>query len=328
MISHPEELFFLLILIPVFLILWRRYTTGKKSLRKIAGVWRADKLENVFTVKWFFSTLTFLIFCACLILAYAGISWGRIPQREEREGVDIVLLIDVSRSMLCRDVSSNRLNRSLEISRGIIESHKDSRIALCVFKGDAITLVPATEDRTILYDYLEVLSTGVITSPGSDLEKGVNHSVQALPGGEEVNQAIILFSDGEQLSGDGESAARQAGIAGIPVIALGIGTEQGGYIPLADGSFVKNDEGERVITVLTEKRLMRIAELSGGYYFSGENPSLLKEISGILRKMSSPKTEIDFRFTRKERYRFFMFLALAALSIHLIIRILRWKDTF
>ena len=318
----------LLLLIPVLFIFWRRYNVGKRVLTKISGAWRAEHLGNVFTVKWFFSALTFLLFCVFMILAFTGFSWGRVPQKDERAGIDLVFLFDVSRSMLCRDIPENRLIRSVEISGGIIDSLQQSRIALCAYKGDAITLVPSTEDRTVLHDYLEILSTGVMTSPGSNTEQGLDHGIGAFSKGEEVNQVIILFTDGEELSGKGVNAAERAAAEGIPIIAVGTGTEQGGAIHLSDGSYVINSSGEKVITALNKDGLMRIAEISGGYYFSIESPVILQDISEVLQKIRSPKTENDFQFVKKERYRFFLLLALGSLGINLCIRIIRWKDAF
>ena len=153
-------------------------------------------------------------------------------------------------------------------------------------------------------------------------------ALDSFPPWEETNQVIVLFSDGESLEGDSEAASKLAAAKGVPVLTVGIGTEEGGRILLADGTIVKNSRGEQVVTRLSEETLQRIAILSGGAYLRGDNVLMMPELRNMLNDMNSPRSETDFRYEPKNRFRLFIFLALVSLMFNQGIRILRWKDLF
>jgi Ca-activated chloride channel family protein len=317
-----------LLLIPAGLIMWRRFATGRRDLLRIAGYWREDELGNLFLVKWFFSSLTFAFFIIFGTLAVLGVAWGKTPIKEDRQGLDIGFVVDISRSMLCTDVEPNRLGMAIEAMGILMDSFPQSRFSVILFKGDAYKFSPATEDWILLKENLKYISPGILTAPGTNVEKGLLTALTSFPPGEEKNQVLVLFSDGEALEGDSENAWRQAVLQGIPVVTVGLGTEEGGEIVLADGRIVKNSKGEKVITRLSETELERIAEETGGAYFRGEGVLMMQELKSYLEELSSPKSETDFRYEPKNRFRLFILLALISLAINQGIRILKWKELF
>jgi len=324
----PYGVWLFLLLVPVGLIIWRRYKNGRRDLMRIAGFWREEALGNLFLVKWFFSSLTFVCFIIFSTLAVLGVAWGKTPVKDDRQGLDIGFVLDISRSMLCADIQPTRLDRSLESIGILMDSFPESRFSIILFKGEAFKFSPATEDHQYLKANLQYINTGILTAAGTNVEKGLITALGSFPPGEETTQVIILYSDGESLEGDPETAARDAAELGIPVITVGVGTDEGGMISLADGSFVKNSRGEQVITRLVEEDLQRIASVSGGAYFRGDDMLMMQEVKKLLNDMRSPKSETDFRYEPKNRFRLFILLALVSLLFNQGIRVLKWKDLF
>ncbi len=328
MISNPEGFWFFLLLVPVGLTAWRKYSAGFKDLKKIGGKWREEPLHTVFLVKWFFSTLTIFIFVVFCVLAISDFSWGHVAVKDERRGLDIAILLDVSRSMLSRDTDPTRLEKSFEIIRGAIDIYPESRYSLVLFKGEAYTFVPTTEDSLYIKDVLASISPGILTAPGTDIEAGLKTALASFPEGVESSKVILLLSDGEKLTGDTDDAVKRVAAAGVPVIAVGFGDPDGTLIELPNGSVVKTAGGENVISRLNEEELKGIAEFTRGTYIHADSPFLMKEIEKELLRMGREKTETDFQFEIRNRYRLFLAIALISLCFHLGIRILRWKRVF
>ncbi len=205
-------------------------------------------------------------------------------QREVRQrGIDLVLCLDTSRSMLARDVKPSRLDRAKREVRGLLERLTGDRVALIGFSGDARQIAPLTHDRSTLSALLDDVSPADNRKGGTDLGVAIERALELFDGRTGNHEAIVLLTDGEDLEGKGAKAAEAAAARNIRVYVVGVGTPQGGKIPalLADGSegFLQDRAGREVVTKLEPSTLDVLARSTGGSYLSmAESPTPLEDL--------------------------------------------------
>ncbi|MCF7928519.1 MAG: VWA domain-containing protein [Spirochaetales bacterium] len=325
-LQYPRALYLLLLILPVVLIFFLNYRRGLRDLSLLAGKERSRTVQAVFLVKWFFRLLVLTLFIAAMSLALAGVQWGKRSVPENRRGYELIFAVDISRSMLAEDISPSRLERSGELIRRLIDTFPGSRYALVAFKGEAVTLVPAGENSEALLGFLDLLAPALLTAPGTNLEAGLREACDAFVSKDLRFRTVVLFSDGESLSGDLAAAAGAVQEAGAKVIAVGTGTKSGARIPLSDGRFVLDEAGNPVISRLDEQALSRVAEMTGGSYYSVDKPGLIEQVEEGLRSKVERNIREGIRIEDVNRYRFFLVIGLGMFMIYMIIRIFRWRD--
>ena len=261
--SSPALLWGLLALIPILSIQLRAYFKGKGDLAVLGRHWESDTAQTVFLVKWFFTVLTFDLFIACSVIALSGPSWGERPIEEDRENLDVIVALDISRSMLGDDIEPSRLIRSLSLVRSISRQLPSARFGLVGFKGDAVILLPLTEDLNALEAVLDGISHHLVSTPGTDLGRGLRRAIDGFPPGTNAHRAILLMSDGESLSGSPGEAASEARSLGIPVLTVIAGTLEGSTLPAGDGSLITDTDGRPVVSKAVPGALEAISELTG-----------------------------------------------------------------
>jgi len=236
--------------------------------------------------------------------------------------------LDVSNSMLAVDGERSRLDLSVSAIRRIAEALEGARIGLVVFKGQAEQLLPLTEDRYALETALRYAGPSVMTSPGTGLEEGIEKSMGAFSGLSHFYRAIILFSDGEIHSGNPTAAAAKAGKAGIALYAVAVGSDQGASVTLPGDEELKDGEGRPVITRVDLDTLEKIAEASGGEVFrlGDREEKVVEQILGTMKGQREGNMVLGMRREKKDRYRFFLVLAIVFLSLSLAVRAIRWKN--
>ena len=154
-----NPLWSLTILLPlIFLISWLNYRSSLPTIIRLGGPWRSEELHLVYAVKKFFLTLTLSGFLFFSLFSLTGMNWGEMRRVEKRTGLDLVIAVDISRSMLTEDVDPSRMDRSGQVINSLVQNLPGTRFALVVFKGDAVISIPVTEDRISLLSYLDFLS--------------------------------------------------------------------------------------------------------------------------------------------------------------------------
>jgi Ca-activated chloride channel family protein len=320
--GRPLELLFLLVLVPVTIAALVNYRRGKISRQLLTG--EAD--GGVFFARSFFGGVFFCGFIVCCVLALADISWGKRPVREDTGGLDIMLALDVSRSMLAQDARPNRLAAAAEIAQGLLQGLSRARFGAVVFKGGAVRAVPLTEDRQALETFLDSLSPAMVQTPGSSVEAGIEEALRSFPGGTSgAGRAIVLLSDGESLPGVGGNAAAKAGALGVPVFAVGMGGGAGTIIRLSGGEILRGRDGANVVTRLNPGALKNTAENSGGAYFSGEDPGTLASLLDSLREFEDSRARMGFRLAPAPRYRDFLLAGFGLLCASVLARSAKLK---
>ncbi len=250
---------------------------------------------------------------------------GHTYEDIKRKGLDLIVAVDTSRSMLANDVPPNRLQRVKLAAQDLINELGGDRIGLIAFAGRAFLQAPLTIDYGAAVEALNDIDTNTIPEGGTNISEAINLAVQTFGKSAVGNRALIIFTDGEELAGDAAKIAKAAADAGVRIFTVGVGTPEGSLIPLpAQGggtAFVKDSTGQVVKSKLDEKRLRQIAESTGGIFLSLANgPAAMRQLySEGLSKLQAG--DIDARTSRQpiERYQWPLAAAIASLGASLLI---------
>ncbi|PYI94096.1 MAG: hypothetical protein DME97_04310 [Verrucomicrobia bacterium] len=260
------------------------------------------------------------------ITALAKPRWGYIYENVKRKGLDLIFAADTSRSMLSNDVSPNRLQRVKLAAQDLLNELQGDRVGLIAFAGRAFLQAPLTIDYAAAVEAINDLDTTTIPEGGTNISAAIDLAVQTYGKSAIGNRALIIFTDGEELSGDALKTAKTAADAGVRIFTVGVGTPEGSLIPLnAEGggtAFVKDSSGQVVKSKLDEKRLKEIAETTDGFYIHLEDgPRTMKQLfdEGLAKMQTG---EIDDRMSRRpiERYQWPLGAALVVFGASFLLR--------
>ena len=262
------------------------------------------------------------------IISLAQPRWGYTFEDVKRKGLDLLIAVDTSRSMLSNDVQPDRLTRVKLAIQDLIDQLQGDRVGLIAFAGRAFLQAPLTIDYDAVVEAVNDLDTKTIPEGGTSIPSAITLATQSFGKSAMGNRALIIFTDGEEsneLTGDALKTAKAAADAGVRIFTVGVGTPQGSLIPITadDGqtSFVKDSAGQVHKSKLDDKRLREVAESTGGFYLHLENgPRSMQQIQNEgLAKMQA--AEMDVRLSRRpiERYEWPLSAALVALALSIVI---------
>jgi Ca-activated chloride channel family protein len=216
----------------------------------------------------FLKALLLLSSLGLLILALSGPRWGSHYQEVQQKGVDIMVLVDVSPSMMVADVEPNRLERARREINDFLRVVEGDRVGLVAFAGAAFVQCPLTLDYGALRMFLGALEPDLIPVPGTDLGAAIETGISAFDLNSETDKVLLLITDGEDNENKGYDAAREAAEKGIKIFVFGIGDPSGAPVPAGDGKggFRKDANGKVILSKLDEEGLKRIASVTGGGY--------------------------------------------------------------
>ncbi len=318
--AHPEYLY-LLILVPL-LVLLNIYISRsrKKALERFGNIETIKQLmPNVSfarpIVKFYLLLSAFII----IIFALAGPQFGSKLETIKRKGIEVVIALDVSNSMNCTDIEPSRLERAKMGVSHLDEKLNNDRIGLIVFAGQAYTQLPMTTDYPSAKMFLDGISTGMVQSQGTAIGAAINLATKSFTKQEDLNRAIIVITDGENHEDDAIAAATEATKHGIRVITVGMGLPSGAPIPLPGGGsneFMKDKDGNVVITKLNETMLQEIAAAGSGVYIPANNlrdgiESLVETISKLEKSELESKVYSDY----DEQFPYLAFIVLLLLIV-------------
>ena len=322
----PEWLWGLL-LIPLLIALFvRSEHRGLKRLQQFVSARLLPQLAG--TVNRRRRIIRFgllLLGLALAIVSLAQPRWGYTFEDVKRKGLDLLVAVDTSRSMLSNDVQPNRLERVKLAIQDLIDELQGDRVGLIAFAGRAFLQAPLTIDYDAVIEAVSDLDTKTIPEGGTNISSAITLATQSFGKSAMGNRALIIFTDGEELSGDAVKTAKAAADAGVRIFTVGVGTPQGSLIPVTgdngETSFVKDSAGQVVKSKLDDKRLREVAEATGGFYLHLENgPRTMQQVqSEGLAKMQA--AEMDVRLSRRpiERYEWPLGGALIALALSILI---------
>lgn len=265
------------------------------------------------------------------ILALLGPRMGVSLEKIHRKGVDIIIALDVSKSMDAEDIQPSRLRRAILELEDFLDTVEGDRLGLVAFAGDAFLQCPLTLDTSAVKIFLDVLDTSLIPVPGTDLGRAIEVALKAFPEKEKKYKVLLLLTDGEDHSHRAVDMAKRASQEGVVIYAIGIGSLEGGVIPLKNEAgevvgYKKDKAGKVVTTHLDEETLQKIALETGGKYYRSTTGHLeLEKIYKEIQKMGK-KDLGSWEFTHLEdRYQYFLFLALVCFFLSTYLELPRRK---
>jgi len=278
-----------------------------------------------------YAAATVVVAIAFAVIALAGPKWGFHWEEVRREGIDLMVAIDTSRSMLADDVLPNRLERAKLAVQDLVKQLEGDRIGLIAFAGSAFVQCPLTHDYQAFVESLRAVDVGIIPKGGTSLAQAVRSGVEAFAGREGRYAALVVITDGEDHEGDVEAAAQEATAAGIRVYTVGIGTQGGELIEVdVDGrkTFLKDQQGQVVKSRLDEETLRTLATTTGGAYLYAQGPSLgLDELyADYIAKMDRRELETSMQRRFRERFQIPLLIAFALLAVEPVLRAARRRD--
>lgn len=318
--ARPDYLL-LLLLIPFFFVglaLWMK--ARRRRLRRLGD----EDLVNDLMPSWSRSkrwvravmyALAFFFF----VIGLARPQIGAKLKEHKARGAEIMILLDVSNSMLAQDYSPNRLERAkLAISR-ITDRLQDDRIGLIIFAGTPFVQLPITTDYVSAKMFLGNISTESIPVQGTAIGDAINTAVKSFSAQSEQSRAIIVITDGENHEDDAVAAAMQAAEVGVKVYTIGVGSVEGQPIPTKNG-LLRDKEGNIVVTKLDEETLKEIAEAGGGAYVHAGNDEFgLAPIVNEIKKLQAEEFNSIVFEEYDEQFMYFLGLALAFFVIEMLI---------
>ncbi|MBR5661549.1 MAG: VWA domain-containing protein [Bacteroidales bacterium] len=318
--AHSQYLL-LLLLIPFFflgLALWMG--ARRRRLRKLGD----EALVNELMPSWSRSKrwVRAILYSLAFFFFVIGLSRPQIGAKLKEykvKGAEIMVVLDVSNSMLAQDYSPNRLERAkLAISR-ITDRLQGDRIGLIIFAGSSFVQLPITSDYVSAKMFLSNISTESIPIQGTAIGDAINTAVKSFSAQSENSRAIIVITDGENHEDDAVAAAAQAAEAGVKVYTIGVGSVEGQPIPM-NGGLLKDKEGNIVVTKLDEDTLKEIARAGGGAYVHAGNDEFgLTPIVNDIKKMQEEEYSSVVFEEYDEQFMYFLGIALALFVLEMLI---------
>ena len=308
-----------LVLIPLLaLVRWMMVRQQKRRLRRFGDKELVRQLmPDVSRWRPLVKFCLLLLALALLIVMLARPQFGTRISQEKRTGIETIIAIDISNSMLAEDVSPSRLDRAKMMVENLVDHFTNDKIGLIVFAGDAFVQLPITSDFISAKMFLSSIDPSMIETQGTDIAAAVNMATHSFTQEEGVGKAVIVITDGEDHEGGALEAAAEAKSRGMRVYVLGIGSTKGAPIPVpGTGDYMKDNTGETVMTALNEQMCKEVAEAGGGAYIHVENNSSAQDqLNNELDKLAKKETASTVYSEYDEQFQAVGILALLLLVI-------------
>lgn len=320
--ANPEY-FYLLIIIPVLLAIYIYSNYRKRERLKLYGNVELLKslMPDVSNIRPGIKFILALLAATLLIVALARPQFGSKKETVTRQGIETVIALDISNSMLAEDISPNRLEKAKKIISQLIDKFENDKVGLIVFAGDAFVQLPITNDFISAKMFLETISPTLISRQGTDIGEAISLAMKSFTPNEGVGKAIIVITDGENHEGGAEDAARLAAEKGMNVYLLGIGSLEGAPIPIENTNDYRRDkEGNVVVTKLNEQMAQEIAKAGNGVYIRVDNTNNAQKIlEKEVNKLAKADVTSEVYTEYNEQFEFIVWIAFILLVVDLLI---------
>jgi len=328
-LARPEMLFLLALLPAAAIFMLICAGAARRSLAKFGNPELLARAGMAVSGgRRFLKSVLLLAALAFLILALAGPQWGATREKIERKGVDVVIALDTSNSMLAQDVAPDRMKKAKDAVRRLIEMMQGDRVGIVVFSGAAFTMCPLTLDYNAALMFLDIIDNRTVPEAGTNVPEALIQAGKNFDQDKGKHKVIILISDGENLmlkDGAPVDVAEKLAGEGIVIYTVGVGDVKGASIPIEtkDGVVDKVDsEGKVVITRLDEDTLKKIALAADGKYRRLDNRAsgdeladIYKAVAGLEKKTFDEQYQVHF----EERFQWFLAVALACIALEAVI---------
>ncbi len=309
---------YLLAVIPVLVVIrWLMVRQQKKRLRQFGDPDLVKELmPDVSRFRPLVKFCLLLMVLSLLIVMLARPQFGTKISHEKRTGIETIIAMDISNSMLAEDVTPSRLDRAKMMVENLVDNFTNDKIGLIVFAGDAFIQLPITSDYVSAKMFLSSIDPSMMATQGTDIAAAISMASHSFTQEEGIGKAIIVITDGEDHEGGALEAAKEAKDRDHRVYVLGVGSPKGAPIPVGNGDYMKDNTGQTVMTGLNEEMCRQIAQAGGGAYIHVENNSSAQEkLDEELDKLAKKETETTIYSDYDEQFQAVGIIALLLLII-------------
>lgn len=322
--EHIEHLYLMLAIAPltlafVWYALWRKRAIKKLGNADLLQRLMPNRSSNKYYIKYILASVALI----AISIAWANPQVGKSMEKVKRSGIDVIIALDVSKSMLAEDIKPDRLSRARQLVSNLLDELQNDRVGLIVFAGNAYLQMPLTSDKAAARLFLKGLSTDMVPTQGTAISEAIKLAQRSYVDDEQKYKALIIITDGENHEGDALVAAENASETGIVVHTVGIGDPKGAPIPVntkGRSDFKRDAGGNIVLTKLNETALQQIAGKGGGNYFrlgSGTD-----ELAGLLESLDSmEQRDFDEQIITdyEDQFQWFIGLAIILLTLDFLL---------
>ncbi len=320
--ANPNALFLYIILAIIVGVYFVSQRLRKKALRRYGSPELLDALmPEVSTFRpalkfW----ITFVALCF-MVLLIARPQFGSKMETVKRQGIETIIALDISNSMLAEDVAPSRLEKSKNIISKLVDNFSDDKVGLIVFAGDAFIQLPITSDFISAKIFLETIAPELITRQGTNIKAAIDMATRSFTPKEGVGKAIIIITDGENHEEGAKEAAKAAAEKGMMVYVMGVGSPEGSPIPAGrSGEFRRDKEGNIVITRLNEQMCQEIAAAGNGVYIRIDNTNNAQRVlQQELDKLAKADIETTIYKEYNEQFMVMAWVAFVLLLVELLL---------
>lgn len=317
------EILWLLVTIPVFVIAFIIYTRHKRRQLEQFGdaELMAALMPNASRVRPIVKFCILMVALTLLIIAAARPQFGQSERTEKRQGIEAIVALDISNSMMAEDVAPNRLERAKQMLSKMMDNMVNDKVGLVVFAGDAFIQLPITCDYVSAKMFLNSITPSLIKTQGTAIGQALATSIRCFGEQSDASRAIILITDGENHEDDAIAVAKRAKEEGIKVMVVGIGKPEGSPIPVpGTNNFMKDRQGNVVVSKLNEEMCREIAQAGGGIYVRCDNTNTaMRALQKELDTLATQEIETQVFTDYNEQFQSFALIALLLLVIDFFI---------
>ena len=318
--ESPQYLYFLIV-IPVLVLLYLFWRIQRRHRMKKLGDLALLKALMPDVSQWrpFIKFMLCLLALTALIITLARPQMGLRSVSEERRGIEVMVALDVSNSMLAEDVSPNRLEKAKLLISRLADKMSNDKIGLIVIAGDAFIQLPITSDFVSAKMFLDAISPEMVGTQGTNIGEAIRLAMNSFTRQDGVERAILVLTDGEDHEGEAESMAAEAAKAGMHLYILGIGSEKGAKIPY-NGGFLKDNSGNEVVTMVNTSMCEQLASVGKGAYIHVDNSNLAQDrLFYEINKLEKQNLGATSYSEYNEQFMWFAWLALILLVLDVLI---------
>lgn len=320
--SNPEYFYFLLV-IPVLIgFYWYSVKQQKKQIKLFGNFDTVMSLIPGHSFRRASAKMVLVLVAILLLLVgLAGPQFGAKLTEVKRKGIELIIALDVSNSMLAQDIQPNRIERAKQSISQLVDKLSNDRIGLIVFSGDAYIQLPITNDYASAKMFLSSINPGIVPKQGTAIGSAIELALNSFSPESKSSKVIVVISDGENHEDDPVEAAKLAAEQGVIVHTIGIGSPDGAPIPFGpNNSFLKDEKGEVVVTRLDEETLSKIAVVGNGKYVRATNSQIgLIPLFENINKMQRTEFKDKVYSEYNEQYQYALALALLILIIEFMV---------
>ncbi len=322
--ANPNFLYLLLLLPVVILLYIIDRIRKRRALQRLGDKNLVGRLvPELSQIRILIKFVLQLVVLSAAIIMLARPQFGSKIEDVKKQGVEVIIALDVSNSMLAEDIQPNRLTRAKQAISRLVDDLDNDKIGLIVFAGDAYTQIPITTDYVSAKMFLSTISPDMVPKQGTAIGAAIDLGVRSFSPGEGKSKAMVIITDGENHEDDPVAAAEEASKAGIVIHTIGIGSTEGVPIPVMNNGrrdYLKDANGNTVITKLDEDILKKIAISANGNYVRASNSNIgLDEIYSEIKRMKKQELESSVYTEYNDQFQIFAIIAIFLLLVDFLV---------